>query len=501
MGIMPITGRRIKPTEEQMKVLLPKLEEAKRRGIDVSKLLLSFQKQFPTDPNGYFVRRDGRMYDPTESQQNFILSSSRFILFYGSRGSGKTTAGAQKALKKISEGENGAVLNPVFEDFKDSTWPEFREWIPWDMVVPNQKFRANREWQPYRPFQLSFVNGVTVICKGLNNPDSARGPNINWLWFDEGARDEEGLSWRIAIASVRVGRNPQAWVTTTPRGKFNWVYEFFEEMSIPDEVMEILKEMGYDEGNLIDTFHGTIEDNKQHLDPLFYSSLVMAYSKDTYFKRQELEGQFVEPGGTLGDSGWFNGKIIKHTPDEVKYWVRYWDLAASEKKITKGKKRTDPDETSGTLMGWDGGKTFYIADQINGFWEWADIKAKILDTAIRDGPYVKVYVEQEPGSGGINQVTEIKQYIKNKLPGVPITVNMHRPAGDKVMRAQTWFDDAIRGNVYIIDNGWDIEGFFKELDSFPPNKKGHDDRIDSVSGARYTIAPIVSWSSPSFLKV
>jgi predicted phage terminase large subunit-like protein len=500
---MPITDKLTRGlTEAQKEKLVPLLDEANRRGIDVSKLVQSFQKPWPIGSNGYFVRRDGKIYIPKGEQENFIQSTARFSLFRGGRGSGKTAAGAQKALLKIMKGESGAVLNPVFEDFKDSTWPEFREWIPWDMVVIPDRFRGNPEWEPYRPFQLSFTNRVNVICKGLNNPDSARGPNINWLWFDEGAREVTGLSWKIAIASTRVGDNPQAWATTTPRGKFNWVYEFFEELKIPPEIMGILEDLGYDENNLIETFEGSIDENKENLDPLFYASLVMAYSDDPYFRKQELEGKYVEQGGVLGDSNWFNEKIIEEVPEEVKYWVRYWDLAASEPKISKGKKRTDPDYTCGTKMGWDGKEDFYISDQVNGRWEWDDILNKILDTAIRDGPYVKIRIEQEPGSGGINQVAAIKKFIQEKIPGAPFDIEGHKPQGDKIQRANVWFGDAKRGHIWIVDTGWDIEGFYKQLDSFPPNpKKGHDDRIDSVSGARYTIAPIVSWSSPEFLKI
>src|SRR3990167_1871198 len=328
---MPITGKNLSGlTEDQQRKLSLLVDEAERRGKSVDKILKSMQKPWPVDSNGYFTKRDGKFYVPTEEQEKFIASLARFSLFYGSRGSGKSAAGAQKALLKIKAGEPGAVMNPVFEDFKNSTWPEFRDWIPWDMVVLGQKYRMNKEWVPYQPFKMVFINGVEVICKGLNDPDSARGPNINWLWFDEGARDLEGLSWKIAIASVRIGKNPQAWTTTTPRGKQHWTYEFFEEMKIPPEVLEILAGMGYDKSNLIESFHGTIDENKKNLDPLFYSSLLMAYSSDTYFRRQELEGQFVEPGGTLGDSRWFDEKVIDYVPEEVKYWVRYWDLAASE---------------------------------------------------------------------------------------------------------------------------------------------------------------------------
>ena len=110
---------------------------------------------------------DGRRYTPTEEQGKFACSTARFGGFFGSRGAGKSSAGSQKAIRKIQQGQNGAVLNPDFENFRIATWPEFREWIPWDMVVPAHRYRKNPEFNPNQPFTMAFMNGVRVICKGL----------------------------------------------------------------------------------------------------------------------------------------------------------------------------------------------------------------------------------------------------------------------------------------------------------------------------------------------
>ena len=206
--------------------------------------------------------------------------------------------------------------------------------------------------------------------------------------------------------------------------------------------------------------------------------------------------EFVDEGGILGDSSWFNGKMIPLAPEKVYKRVRYWDLAATEKEIT-GKKRNDPDETIGTKMSWDK-KYFYIEHQQGGFWEWLDIKKQIYETAKEDGPLVDIWIEQEPGSGGKNQVAEIANYIKEKLPNFP-PVRGHIPGeyGDKVMRANYWFAEANLGLIFIVAGLW-VKEFFKQLDSFPGR---HDDKIDSVSGARLVLAPISMWKKIPFLKL
>lgn len=184
-----LASKRPLTTQEQTD-LLYLIEEAKSRGIALPEVKLAIQDQrkveWPVASNGYFLKRDGKLYEPSDSQAGFIHSTSPFALYYGSRGSGKSGAGSQKALNKIEDGWSGAVINPDFENFRYSTWPEFKEWIPWKMVVPSQRHRSSDAWQPSQPFTMVFMNGARVYCKGLKDPNSARGPNLNWLWYDEG---------------------------------------------------------------------------------------------------------------------------------------------------------------------------------------------------------------------------------------------------------------------------------------------------------------------------
>ena len=483
-------------TTEEKQQLAVLVNEMKQRGIPIPEDYVNLtRKRFPTDSNGYFVKSDGKQYNATETHEQFINSTARFIGLFSGRGAGKSGAGSQKALRKIQQGESGAVLNPDFENFRISTWPEFREWIPWGMVVPAHKYRNKPEWEPHQPFVMAFVNGVRVICKGLKDPDSARGPNINWLWYDEAGRDRDGLAWQIAVASVRIGNNPQAWATTTPKGRNHWLHRFFIKQDIPDDALEMFNKDGGGR-ELIEYFTMSIHENADNLDPAFLASILTAYPSG-WLREQEVYGKFVDEGGILGDAKWFNGKVIPDPPETVKKRVRYWDLAASEKKIS-GKKRNDPDETVGTLLSWDGELKFYIENQVSGYWEYLSIEQQIKRTAELDGPYVPIYIEQEPAAGGKNQIAAIKKFIENEL-GITYRVYGHNPKeiGDKVMRANVWFAEAAQGRFYMVQGNWN-EGFLDHLSGFP---EGHDDRIDSVSGARHVIAPVRMWKSVPFISV
>jgi phage terminase large subunit-like protein len=498
------------------------LQEARSRGLPVSpKILTGKQTRWPVDSNGYLIKNDGKHYNPTEAQAKFLASQSYFSSFHGSRGCGKSSGGAQKALQKIMQGQNGIVINPDFENLKISTWPEFKEWVPWEMVVPGQRYRRELEFDPHQPFTLAFTNGVRVIIKGVKDPDSARGPNVNWLWYDEAQRDPDGTAWKYAVASVRVGDNPQAWATWTPNGYDHWTYELFIEKKIPADVAKILTEIGY-EGELIDDFFGSMLDNKSNLDPAFMAAMMTTYTIE-WERQQEIFGQFVKKAGALGNRAWFDGKVIDKLPDvAIETRVRYWDLAATEKKLIgpAQKKVNDPDESVGTLMSYakDGGEEnqnfldpkhnyeFYIENQVGGCWEYNNLLDNIYQTAIKDGPFVKIILEEEPGSGGKNQVVAIKNFLINEKKLIGWTIEGWKPEGDRVSLANYWFSEckppenddqlSVCGLIYLLKGDW-VEPFLRQLSSFGVGK--HDDKITSISGARLNLAPIRKWSKIGFL--
>lgn len=242
--------------------------------------------------DGWAIRNDGHIYNPNPGQLEFHKSRARFKIFFGGRGSGKSAAGAQEAIRtRIRLGLSGSVVNPDMENFKYSTWPEFRRWIPWNRVIESDRRMASFGWEPRGNFIIHFTNGARVYCKGLKNPDAARGPNLNWLWYDEGGRDRLGMAWKLAIAGVRVGPNPAAWVTTTPRGRGHWTAKQFINVDIADDVRTIMDEIGFT-GDLHSHHYASIHDNRDNLDPMFYAAMLTMYAGK--FADQELRGVVID---------------------------------------------------------------------------------------------------------------------------------------------------------------------------------------------------------------
>src|SRR3990167_6072258 len=273
-------GRILTPEDKKKAVLL--IAEMKSRNLPIPEGLeipdSVSDASWNLDTNGYFVRNDGWQFKPREVLENFIKSNARFILLKSGRGGGKTAGATQKALLKIREGKSGAVMNPDFENFRTSTWPELQRWIPWNMVVPKHRYRASTSWEAIRPFTIVFLNGAKLYCKGLKDPESARGANLNFFWYDEGRRDPTGLGWKNAIAFLRIGEMPSAFCTTTMAGLDHWTNTFFQREDT-EEVKKLLEELTARGVNqkLFDIFKTSTKENAGNLDPVFYTSLVSAY--------------------------------------------------------------------------------------------------------------------------------------------------------------------------------------------------------------------------------
>jgi predicted phage terminase large subunit-like protein len=104
------------------------------------------------------------------------------------------------------------------------------------------------------------------------------------------------------------------------------------------------------------------------------------------------------------------------------------------------------------------------------------VQQLIRQKAASDGHAVGVYIEQEPGSSG---VMTIDHFRRNVLAGYSMRAD--KVTGSKMERARPLSSAAEAGNIMLVRAPWN-EMFLDELCSFPTG--GHDDMVDSVSGAQ-----------------
>lgn len=201
------------------------------------------------------------------------------------------------------------------------------------------------------------------------------------------------------------------------------------------------------------------------MDPIRLSRKVLNEQKaegDYHYSSQFLQWP-IPAGGLMFQTE----KIqIAVAPRHWKMVLRFWDNAA-----TAGGKGAF---TSGVKMGRDEHDIYWILDVKRkrlGTGEREKLKRR---TAELDGKDVWVGLEQEPGSGGKDQVYSS---VKN-LAGFRIKVVI--PSGDKVTRADPYSVQVNYGNVRMVEAEWN-NTYLNELEFFPESR--YKDQVDASSGA------------------
>lgn len=166
--------------------------------------------------------------------------------------------------------------------------------------------------------------------------------------------------------------------------------------------------------------------------------------------------------GAIFKAEWF--KSTPAAPADAKR-VRAWDLAATD--------NSQADWTVGVLMSKTPEGIFTIEDVERGQWTPAARDTVIANTAEKDGSEVAVWIEQEPGSGGVAQTDALIR----RLAGY--RVRAERSTGDKVTRADPVAAQFEAGNVRILKECRNRAIFEAELLVFPAGR--NDDCVDALS--------------------
>ena len=186
-------------------------------------------------------------------------------------------------------------------------------------------------------------------------------------------------------------------------------------------------------------------------------------------------GQFGYSGQILQDpiplgGGMFKPERIHVVPyppgvDSFKKIVRFWDRACS---------RNGGDWTVGIKLGVDRNGSYWVLDIVRGQWSTEEREQEILRTAARDGKSVRIGIEQEPGSAGVDSAKDTVKRLSGYL------IQAVKASGKKEIRADTFSVQVNANNVYMV-NGDYVKPYLEELAFFPNGK--HDDQVDASSGA------------------
>lgn len=157
--------------------------------------------------------------------------------------------------------------------------------------------------------------------------------------------------------------------------------------------------------------------------------------------------------------------------NEILKIYRYWDKAASD---GSGK------YSCGVKMAQLKNKHFVILDVIRGQWA-SEVRERIIrSTAEMDqlnGDSVRIYIEQEPGSGGKESM---EATIRNLAGFAAYPDRPTGQEGDKIRRADPFSVQVNIANVALVRADWN-QSFKEELSIFPFGT--YQDQVDAASGA------------------
>lgn len=267
---------------------------------------------------------DGTRYRPNPGQRKFHSNQAAIRLLLGGRGAGKSASGAQEAGQKILDGEPGLIVAPDTLHFKKSTWVQFNDWLPIDPEITGMPTAPIVDYWSKGDKYIRFKTGSQVWYGGVKNPDSWRGPNVNWIWYDEPGRHPLKTSFLVLVGCLRAGEDVKMWLTTTPRGVHHWLYPIFVKHDIEKEVLDALEDAGLsrDPNLLLGMERTSTWENRHNLNPIYFAMLLATYKG--LWREQELEGKFVSFEGLVYPI--FDPEVHVISAQDVKiegWWPRY----------------------------------------------------------------------------------------------------------------------------------------------------------------------------------
>lgn len=384
---------------------------------------------------------------PTAAQWAFLLLDCQEALYGGAAGGGKSDALLMAALQYVDvPGYAALLLRRTYADLEKpgALIPRSHEWLR----------NTDAHWNGRR---WSFPSGAVLDFGYLDNDADKytyQSSQYQFIGFDELTQFE--LAWYQYLFSRKRRLMTMQHVPTRVRGATN-----------PGGIgHEWVKQRFLIEGPA----HGRafvpakLEDNP-FLDREEYDEALKEL--DPVTRQQLRHGDWtVRPPGIFFKRQWF-GEILDAVPAGART-IRMWDLAATKNQTSA--------YTAGALLSLLNG-TLYLSDMRRIRGDPGEVQNLIVQTAQLDGRNVPIWIEQEPGSGGVNTLYQY-QHVR-ELTGY--AVRAYLPRHDKLTRA-TPLSAATRAGMFKLvqrpDHPWPVSVFLDEAESFP---QGYKDQVDTCS--------------------
>ena len=428
---------------------------------------------------------------PQPRQEQFLASPADIAIYGGAAGGGKTWSLLLEPLRHIGNKDFGAVI------LRRSIPEITKEGALWDEagnIYPLMGGRPNQNEHYY-----VFPKGAKVTFAHLQydmNLQDWRGAQIVLIEFDQLETFTEKMFFYM-LSRNRSTSGIQPYIRATCNPEPGWLADFLAWW-IDEDGYAIMERSGVirwmvrenditywaDTREELAQSHpnstpksvtfvvSTVYDNEILLqkDPSYLANLQAL----SYVDRARLLGdkqrggnwKIVPAAGKIFNKSWF--EIVDAVPAGLTI-IRFWDLAATTKKL----KKDDPDFTASVKMGKFQG-IYYILDCTAEQIDPAETDRTMKNQASQDGSDIAQRWEQEGGASGKRDNVHIVSNLVG-YDGVGI-----KPQGDKITRAKPLAAQSLAGNVKLLRGPW-TEVWLNHMHGQPDLP--HDDIMDASSGA------------------
>ncbi len=252
-----------------------------------------------------------------------------YWLVLAGRGFGKTKTGAEWVREKKETCGRLALVAPTAGDARDVMVEGVSGILacspPWDRP----------HYEPSKR-RLTWKNGAIATLYSAEDPEALRGPQFGAGWADELCAWQYAQdTWDMLQFGLRLGRNPQCVVTTTPKP------------------IKVLKELIANPATVVT--RGSTYDNRANLAEGFFRQIISRY-EGTRLGRQELNAELLEDiPGALWSRKLIDDTRVRSYPDLARVVV------AIDPPVSSGE---NADECGIIVAGRCGeGQGYVLADQ------------------------------------------------------------------------------------------------------------------------------------------
>ena len=398
---------------------------------------------------------------PTPKQQAFLLLMCEEAFYGGAAGGGKSIALLAAALQFVDHSNYDAIL--MRDTYANLSKPNALMDVSFKWL-----YNTDAHWDGEKK-RWKFPSNATLSFGYLDGPNdhfNYQGPEYQFVGIDEITNIRENQA-RYMFSRLRkndgspipirfrAASNPPA-REQVERGE--WVKSRYVDPYLRDKDIIFIPAWSND---------------NPHLDQDAYAKSLSKL--DPITRKQLEEGDWdVNAKGEMFERHWF--QIVDVMPANTLETVRYWDLAATELDPKKHKTEGQhPAFTAGCKMSKTKDGLYYIQSIVRAQHKPKSVEALVRQTADLDGKRIPIWMEQEPGSSGVNTIDHYRRMI---LP--EFNFREDKVSGSKVERAMPLASQADAGNVFLVKGEWN-EPFLKEIELFPIGK--FKDQVDVASGA------------------